>query len=37
VVFPYVWRSPLRSYIESTITVLRTALRSHFLGIANDG
>jgi O-antigen/teichoic acid export membrane protein len=36
VVFPYVWRSPLRSYIESTVTVVRTAMRSHFLGIAND-
>jgi O-antigen/teichoic acid export membrane protein len=32
VVFPYVWRSPLRIYIESTVT----ALRSHFFGIGND-
>ena len=36
VVYPYVWRSPLRRYIESTMTVLRTVMRSHFLGIAND-
>jgi O-antigen/teichoic acid export membrane protein len=35
-VFPYVWRSPLRIYIESTVTVLRKAMRSHFLRIGND-
>jgi O-antigen/teichoic acid export membrane protein len=36
VVFPHVWRSPLRSYIESTLTMLRTAMRTHFLGAGND-